>query len=274
MPTRTTLILMLLALAWPHAPTQSAEPNPPAKRAPAAPIAYAKPGRLANLTNKKINESSGLACSRRRRNVFWTHNDSGDKPRIYAFNNKGKDLGTFDIAGAQAIDWEDMASVRLGKTPYLLLADVGDNNTRRKNCTLYFVKEPDLPAGRKPVQGKVKVARTIRFKYPDGPQNCEAVAIDPTTRTVYIIAKAATGICDDLLSTTLCTCWNKKVLIAPAMNTNMWNNPAVQKNVETIKAMGAKTIGPESGRLACGTEGIGRMAEPTQIIEAIEKLLG
>ncbi len=187
----TTLILMFLALAWPDAPAQSAEPNPPAKRPPAAPIAYAKPNRLTDLANKTIKESSGLACSRRRKNVFWTHNDSGDNPRIYAFNNKGEDLGTFDVAGARAVDWEDMASVRLGKTPYLLLADVGDNNARRKNCTLYFVKEPALPAGRKPVQGKVKIAKVIRFKYPDGPQNCEAVAVDPTTRTVYIITKSA-----------------------------------------------------------------------------------
>ncbi|MCK5563874.1 MAG: hypothetical protein KAJ07_01390 [Planctomycetes bacterium] len=99
----------------------------------------------------------------------------------------------------------------------------------------------------------------------------DIVVVAPATAN--IIAKAAAGICDDLLSTTLCTCWNKKVLIAPAMNTNMWNNPAVQKNVEAIKSMGLKTVGPESGRLACGTEGVGRMAEPTQIIEAIENLL-
>jgi phosphopantothenoylcysteine decarboxylase/phosphopantothenate--cysteine ligase len=100
----------------------------------------------------------------------------------------------------------------------------------------------------------------------------DIVVVAPATAN--IIAKTATGICDDLLSTTLCTCHNKKVLIAPAMNTNMWNNPVTQKNVETIKSMGFKTIGPESGRLACGTEGLGRMAEPAQIIEAIENLLG
>jgi phosphopantothenoylcysteine decarboxylase/phosphopantothenate--cysteine ligase len=82
----------------------------------------------------------------------------------------------------------------------------------------------------------------------------------------------ANGICDDLLSTTLCVCWNKPVLVAPAMNSNMWTNPAVQKNVETIKQAGFRIIGPETGRLACGTEGIGRMAEPDDIIKAIEDI--
>jgi len=61
-------------------------------------------------------------------------------------------------------------------------------------------------------------------------------------------------------------------LIAPAMNQNMWNNPAVGWNVKTITEMGIATIGPVKGRLACGTEGVGRMAEVEDIIEAIKKI--
>jgi len=90
--------------------------------------------------------------------------------------------------------------------------------------------------------------------------------------TANIIGKIANGICDDLLSTMLCTCWAKPALLAPAMNDNMWNNPAVQRNVETVKQMGFGLIGPEVGRLACGTEAIGRMAEPQAILEAIEEI--
>ncbi len=91
--------------------------------------------------------------------------------------------------------------------------------------------------------------------------------------TADIIAKAANGICDDLLSTTLCACWDKKVLLAPAMNSQMWANPIVQRNVAIVQEqLKFKTIGPEAGRLACGTEGIGRMAEPADIIEAIAGL--
>jgi phosphopantothenoylcysteine decarboxylase/phosphopantothenate--cysteine ligase len=93
-----------------------------------------------------------------------------------------------------------------------------------------------------------------------------------TPATANIIGKIANGICDDLLSTTLCACWAKPTLLAPAMNNNMWTNAAVQRNIKTVKGMGFKLIGPEKGRLACGTEGIGRMSEPQDILEAIEKI--
>jgi len=159
------------------------------------PIAYAKPLKLADLANQKITESSGVDASRRAKDVFWTHNDSGDRPRIYAFNAKGEDLGTFDITGAQAADWEDMASAKIGRTSYLLLGDVGDNNARRKNCTIYLVKEPRLPARKKPVTGKLKVAKAIRFEYADGPRNCESIAIDPAARTIYLVSKVARPLC-------------------------------------------------------------------------------
>jgi len=90
--------------------------------------------------------------------------------------------------------------------------------------------------------------------------------------TANIIGKIANGICDDLLSTTLCVCWNKPVLLAPAMNNNMWNNPAVQKNIGAAKKIGFVLIGPEKGRLACGAEGQGRMSEPAEILKQIEKI--
>jgi len=90
--------------------------------------------------------------------------------------------------------------------------------------------------------------------------------------TANIIGKIANGICDDLLSTTLCACWAKPKLLAPAMNNNMWENPAVQRNVEILKQMGYELIGPVKGRLACGTEAIGRMAEPQDILQAIERI--
>ena len=102
----------------------------------------------------------------------------------------------------------------------------------------------------------------------------DIVVVAPATAN--IIGKIAHGICDDLLSTMLCTCWplieSGAVLVAPAMNDKMWSNPAVQNNVETIRKMGIQMVGPVEGRLACGTEGLGRMAEPQDIIEAIEKI--
>jgi phosphopantothenoylcysteine decarboxylase/phosphopantothenate--cysteine ligase len=90
--------------------------------------------------------------------------------------------------------------------------------------------------------------------------------------TADIIGKVVHGICDDLLSTTLCACWEKPTLFAPAMNNRMWTNPAVERNVETLKQAGLQMVGPNVGRLACGTEGVGRMAEPSEILTALETL--
>ena len=90
--------------------------------------------------------------------------------------------------------------------------------------------------------------------------------------TANIIGKVANGICDDLLSTVLCVCWQKPKLLAPAMNDNMWNNPAVRRNVQQIGEMGYKLMGPEKGRLASGKIAIGKMSEPEDILEAIGKI--
>ena len=100
----------------------------------------------------------------------------------------------------------------------------------------------------------------------------DAVVVAPATAN--ILAKIAAGICDDLLSTTLCVCWNKPVLLAPAMNSRMWANPIVRENIARIQdRLKFRLIGPDSGRLACGTEGIGRMAEPAAIFDAVKQLL-
>lgn len=98
----------------------------------------------------------------------------------------------------------------------------------------------------------------------------DVVVVAPATAN--IIGKIANGIYDDMLSAALCVCWQKPFLLAPAMNNDMWNNPAVQRNVKAIKEMGLQLIGPEIGRLASGAKGVGRMSEPGDILEAIRKL--
>jgi phosphopantothenoylcysteine decarboxylase/phosphopantothenate--cysteine ligase len=99
----------------------------------------------------------------------------------------------------------------------------------------------------------------------------DIVVVAPATAN--IIGKAANGIADDLLSTTLCAAWGKAILMAPAMNCNMWGNPAVERNVRTLKEAGVELVGPVEGRLANGAVGMGRMAEPRDILAAIEKVL-
>jgi phosphopantothenoylcysteine decarboxylase/phosphopantothenate--cysteine ligase len=99
----------------------------------------------------------------------------------------------------------------------------------------------------------------------------DITAVAPATAN--IIGKIANGICDDLLSTILCACWEKPTILAPAMNERMWTNPAVRRNIEMIKENGVEIVGPGRGRLACGGEGEGRMSEPGEILEAIEKMV-
>ena len=99
----------------------------------------------------------------------------------------------------------------------------------------------------------------------------DVIVVAPATAN--IIAKIANGICDDLLSTLLCAGFKKPVLLAPAMNNLMWDNPAVKRNVKTVRDMKFEIIGPAKGRLACGTEAIGRMSEPQDILDRIVQLI-
>lgn len=94
----------------------------------------------------------------------------------------------------------------------------------------------------------------------------DCVIIAPATAN--IIGKLANGIADDMLSTTLLACEGPK-LIAPAMNTHMWNNPIVQDNIEKLKRYGYIIIEPVSGHLACGYNGSGKLAEPSVIVDWI-----
>jgi len=90
--------------------------------------------------------------------------------------------------------------------------------------------------------------------------------------TANVIGKVANGICDDMLTTTVMATTGK-VLIAPAMNTNMYKNPILQRNTNTLKELGYNFVNPESGRLACGDEGEGKLASPEVIVNKVIELL-
>jgi phosphopantothenoylcysteine decarboxylase/phosphopantothenate--cysteine ligase len=90
--------------------------------------------------------------------------------------------------------------------------------------------------------------------------------------TANFLAKAACGLADDLLST-LYLAFTGPVILAPAMNCQMWDKPAVQRNVAQLRADGALFVDPEEGWLSCRTRGIGRMAVPEKIYAAIEQAL-
>lgn len=95
----------------------------------------------------------------------------------------------------------------------------------------------------------------------------ELLVVAPATAN--IIGKVASGIADDALSTLLLAFSGKPVVMAPAMNCEMWAHPAVQRNITTLKSWGIRMVGPAEGELACGVSGVGRMAEPEQIVAEI-----
>ncbi|MDD5130000.1 MAG: flavoprotein [Candidatus Omnitrophica bacterium] len=90
--------------------------------------------------------------------------------------------------------------------------------------------------------------------------------------TANIIAKLSAGICDDLLSCTVCAS-KAQVLVAPAMNENMYNNKITQGNIAKLKSSGLNFVLPRKGLLACGVTGVGCLAETDQIIKEVKKLL-
>jgi phosphopantothenoylcysteine decarboxylase / phosphopantothenate---cysteine ligase len=101
-------------------------------------------------------------------------------------------------------------------------------------------------------------------------READLVVVAPATAD--LIAKIAHGLADDLASTALLAT-DKLVLIAPAMNPVMWDHPATQRNIAQVQTDGVRLIGPNPGDMACGETGLGRMAEPEQILEAIEEIL-
>ena len=152
-------------------------------------LEYGKPHRLAILHNPQIVESSGLACSRRANRIYWTHNDSGDHPRIFAFDEQGNDRGTVTVTGARARDWEDMASFVLNDRPCLLLADIGDGGTKSRIYTLYLIEEPVLTDGPQPDDSQVPVLQTVHFRYADGSHDGESLGFDPLQKSVVLTTK-------------------------------------------------------------------------------------
>jgi phosphopantothenoylcysteine decarboxylase/phosphopantothenate--cysteine ligase len=90
--------------------------------------------------------------------------------------------------------------------------------------------------------------------------------------TANILAKYASGLSDDLLSCILLAT-RAKLLFAPAMNVHMWQHPTVQRNVQLLKRLGARFVGPDVGKLACGYEAIGHLAEPEEILHAVKQLV-
>jgi hypothetical protein len=131
------------------------------------------------LASQRLMESSGIVASARAPGVYWTHNDSGDGAFLYATDSAGRDLGAVRVAGASAVDWEDLAAgpcvVTAGRCFYV--GDIGDNGARRPYVIIYRVPEPDPPHGPSDTLGFTAMLDSIVLRYPDGPHNAEALVV-------------------------------------------------------------------------------------------------
>ncbi|HEX7113456.1 MAG TPA: hypothetical protein VF216_13510 [Mizugakiibacter sp.] len=150
------------------------------------PAPFGPPQVAGTIADLRIDEISGIAASRRADGRYWVHDDSGNEPFLYALDARGALLGQVRVDDVANVDWEDIASFVLDGMPYLLVADSGDNTGTRGHYELVAIAEPELPL---PAHAHAAPAWKIRYRFPDGAHDCEAVAVDATTQTVILITK-------------------------------------------------------------------------------------
>lgn len=142
---------------------------------------------LGMVAGEDIVEASGLAASRVNDSTFWVINDSGNESLLHAVGADGADLAAIAIEGVLGFDWEDIA-VGPGPEPevsYVYIGDIGDNLRLRNTISLLRLPEPDLQDS----PPAVSTATTIRLSYPDGPEDAEAMWIDPITADIFVVTK-------------------------------------------------------------------------------------
>ena len=143
---------------------------------------------VGRVKDKSLYESSGLASSIKNPGLLWTHNDSGDKPRLFLVDTLGRMRTTLWLVNAGHKDWEDIA---IGSGPeddesYLYVGDVGDNRVKRAHKTIYRLPEPasyDAPST------SIEKFDSIRFVLEGQQKDTEAMIVDPLTKNIYLFSK-------------------------------------------------------------------------------------
>jgi hypothetical protein len=185
--TLVAALVAVAALAVTSAPSSEAATKPSKRNA--ATLCASPPGtRTGAMQSTELVETSGLAWSRRDRDLLWAHNDSGDTARVFALGLDGRDRGTVVVDGAAAVDWEDIALQRgPGKQTNVIWAgDVGDNASGRAEIVVYRFSEPDPPG---PGKTTHTIADMITLQYADRPHDAEAMIVDDRTGDLVIITK-------------------------------------------------------------------------------------
>lgn len=147
--------------------------------------------KLGWLRSPLITEASGLAASRKNRDILWTHNDRGHAGRLYAIKTTGELVASYIVMGALSRDWEDIA-IGPGPDPnadYLYIGDIGDNNAKRDTVVVYRVVEPVVDVNAVEQNKPLRGVEAIELKYPDRARNAETLLADPVTKDIYIVSK-------------------------------------------------------------------------------------
>ncbi|MCE7057333.1 hypothetical protein LZF95_21810 [Algoriphagus sp. AGSA1] len=154
-----------------------------AQEEPSRPFGEGVP--IATLTDNKLDEISGLACSRTIPGLIYVHNDSGGEAAVYLLDTLGNTVGKVELLETKNRDWEDIA---VGPGPdglsYIYIGEIGDNNAVHKDITLYRIPEP-IDGN---LSSKVQPEKT-RVTYPGGARDAESLMVDPVTGDLFIISK-------------------------------------------------------------------------------------
>jgi hypothetical protein len=188
-------------------------------------------GPVSRFADRSLTESSGAAVSRHFPGIIWTHNDGGHGPLVYATDTLGRDRGSFVVAGAVNVDWEAMAIGNCGHRQCLYLGDIGDNREHRESVSIYRIEEPTPHTPSADSAVPVVGMERLEFQYPDGPQNIEAMYIDPGG-DIYLITKTTDAV---VLRYRIPAAW--------------WNHDEPR----TAEAFGQLPIQPGTSRLAAVT---------------------
>lgn len=146
---------------------------------------------MGKIEHHRLSEASGLAASKKNRNILWIHNDSGKRARVFAMDRHARHLASYQLPGVKMRDWEDIA---VGPGPdssesYIYIGDIGDNGAIHGIKYIYRIPEPKVAhdVQKHPIQ--LHEFDRIAFRYPDGKRDAEALLVDAGTRDIYVVSK-------------------------------------------------------------------------------------
>lgn len=216
---------------------------------------------LCIVADRELTESSGMAISHATPELIWLHNDSGDSARLFLIARDGETRAIVTLNGIDPVDWEDMCSFSVDGTNWLLIADIGDNgrirSAKSRPCQLLLVKEPVLENG-KGDQKKAKVQKlkadvftTIQISYPDGPVDCESIAVDTVRREILFVTKTDPVNC--------------RLLRTPLLLTDGRHNVTLEEiGKPGVPYATAMDISPDGRRMLIGSMFLGALLERSE----------